>query len=153
MFFRLLQWLAAATLFALMAVVSVDVIGRYLFNKPLPAGYELVQALMGLLVFATLPLVSRNNDHIALGLLEQRFSGAADRLRRVLVHLFSACVLGFVTWRLWMHAGKLVAGRDVTPVLEMPLAPIAWFMTGAAALATVLLLALALKCLSPRLRS
>jgi len=150
---RLLQWLAAATLFALMAVVSVDVIGRYLFNKPLPAGYELVQALMGLLVFATLPLVSRNNGHIALGLLEHRFSGAADRLRRFSVHLFSACVLGFVTWRLWVHAGKLGAGRDVTPVLQMPLAPIAWFMTAAAALSTVLLLALALKCLSPRSHS
>jgi TRAP-type transport system small permease protein len=144
--FRLLQGVAAGTLFALMAVVSVDVIGRYLFNKPLPAGYEMVQALMGLLVFVTLPLLSRNNDHIALGLIESRFSGRADRLRRAFVHLFSAAVLGFVTWRLGVHAGKLAAGRDVTPVLQMPLAPIAWFMTAAAAAATVLLVLLALRC-------
>ena len=153
MLFRLLQWLAAATLFALMGVVSVDVIGRYLFNKPLPAGYEMVQALMGLLVFVTLPLVSRNNDHIALGLLEKRFSGRLDLLRRALVHLFSAAVLGFVTWRLAVHAGKLAAGRDVTPVLQMPLAPMAWFMTAAAFAATVLLLVLAFKCFSQRRRS
>lgn len=153
MLFRPLQWLAAATLFTLMAVVSVDVIGRYLFNKPLPAGYELVQALMGVLVFATLPLVSRSNDHIALGLLEQHFSGRADRLRRAFIHFFSAAVLAFVTWRLWVHAGKLGAGRDVTPVLQMPLAPIAWFMTASAALSTVLLIVLAFKCFLPRSRS
>jgi TRAP-type transport system small permease protein len=151
--FRLLQWIAGTTLFALMMVVAVDVAGRYLFNHPLPAGYEMVQALMGLLVFVTLPLVSRNNDHISLGLLDHFFSGRADRLRRALVHLFSAAVLGFITWRLAVHAGKLVAGRDVTPVLQMPLAPIAWFMTAAAALSTVLLLLLAFKCFSPRSRS
>ncbi len=153
MFFRLLQWLAAATLFALMAVVSIDVIGRYVINRPLPAGYEMVQALMGLLVFITLPLVSRNNDHIALGLLDKLFSGGADRARRALVHLFSAAVLGFITWRLWVHAGKLAVGRDVTPVLHMPLSPIAWLMTAAAAVSTVLLLALAFECFSPQRRS
>lgn len=153
MFFRLLQWLAAATLFALMAVVSIDVIGRYVINRPLPAGYEMVQALMGLLVFVTLPLVSRNNDHIALGLLDRFFSGAADRVRRGLVHLFSAAVLGFITWRLWVHAGKLAAGHDVTPVLQLPLSPMAWLMTAAAAVSAILLLALAFECFSPQRRS
>jgi TRAP-type transport system small permease protein len=153
LFFRLLQWLAAATLFALMAVVSIDVIGRYVINRPLPAGYEMVQALMGLLVFVTLPLVSRNNDHIALGLLDKLFSGAADRIRRALVHLFSAAVLGFITWRLWVHAGKLAAGHDVTPVLQLPLSPMAWLMTAAAAVSTVLLLVLAFQCFSPLRRS
>jgi TRAP-type transport system small permease protein len=153
LFFRLLQWLAAATLFALMAVVSIDVIGRYVINRPLPAGYEMVQALMGLLVFVTLPLVSRNNDHISLGLLDKFFSGRADRVRRALVHLFSAAVLGFITWRLWVHAGKLAAGHDVTPVLQLPLSPMAWLMTVAAAVSTVLLLALAYQCFSPQRRS
>jgi TRAP-type C4-dicarboxylate transport system permease small subunit len=153
LFFRLLQWLAAATLFALMAIVSIDVIGRYVINRPLPAGYEMVQALMGLLVFTALPLVSRNNDHIALGLLDKLFSGGADRARRALVHLFSAAVLGFIMWRLWVHAGKLATGHDVTPVLHLPLAPMAWFMTAAAAVSTVLLIALALECFSPQRRS
>ena len=140
-------------MFALMAVVSIDVIGRYVINRPLPAGYEMVQALMGLLVFITLPLVSRNNDHIALGLLDNLFTGRADRARRALVHLFSATVLGFITWRLWVHAGKLAAGRDVTPVLQMPLSPMAWFMTATAAVSTLLLLALAFECFSPQRRS
>lgn len=148
--FRFLQWVAGTTLFALMAVVALDVAGRYLFNKPLPAGYEMVQGLMGVLVFATLPLVSRHNEHIALGLFEQSFPRGIDTVRRAFVHLFSAAVLGFITWRLWVHAGKLAEGRDVTPVLHMPLAPIAWFMAAAAALSTVLLLVLAIKCFSQR---
>ncbi len=151
--FRALRWLAGTTLFVLMMVVTVDVCGRYLFNRPLPAGYELVQALMGMLLFITLPLVSRHNDHIALGLFVDAFKGRADRLRRFVVHLFSAGAMGFVAWRLGVHAAKLAAGRDATPVLQMPLAPLAWFMTVAAALAAVLLLSLAFKCFSPAPRS
>ena len=151
--FRALRWLAGTTLFVLMMVVTVDVCGRYLFNRPLPAGYELVQALMGVLLFITLPLVSRNNDHIALGLFVDAFTGRADRLRRFLVHLFSAGAMAFIAWRLGVHAAKLAAGRDVTPVLQMPLAPLAWLMTVAAALAALLLLLLAFKCFSPAPRS
>ena len=151
--FRALRWLAGITLFTLMMVVAVDVCGRYLFNRPLPAGYEMVQALMGVLLFVTLPLVSRNNEHIALGLFVDAFKGGTDRLRRFFVHLFSAGVLAFVAWRLGAHAAKLAAGRDVTPVLQMPLAPLAWFMTAAAVVAALLLLLLAFKCFSPASRS
>ena len=148
-----MQWLAAATLFALMAVVTVDVTGRYLFNRPLPAGYEMVQALMGLLVFTTLPLLSRTNDQIALGLIEHWFSGQADRWRRATVHLLSAGVLGFLAWRLGVHAQKLASTQDVTPVLQLPLAPMAWFMTAAAAVSAVLVLLHAFRCFSPARRS
>jgi len=148
-----MQWVAAATLFALMAVVTVDVTGRYLFNRPLPAGYEMVQALMGFLVFTTLPLLSRTNDQISLGLIEHRFSGAVDRWRRGVVQLLSAAVLAFLAWRLGVHAHKLALAQDVTPVLQLPLAPMAWFMTAAAAVSTVLVLLHAFRCFSPQRRS
>ena len=147
---RLLQWLAAATLFALMAVVSVDVVGRYLFNRPLPAGYELVQVLMGLMVFTALPLISRQNDQITIGLLDHLFKGSAERWRLAFVNGFSAIVLGFLTWRLWMRVGQIAANRDVTPVLGFPLAPLGYVMVALAALSVVLLMLLTFRCLSRR---
>jgi TRAP-type C4-dicarboxylate transport system permease small subunit len=142
---RVLEWLAGATLFALMLVVSVDVTGRYLFNRPLSAGYEMVQVLMGVLVFTALPLVSRTNEHLSLGLLDHRFRGRANRLRLAFVNAVSAGVLGFLTWRLWAHAGKLAANRDATPVLGFPLAPVAYFMVVLSAVSVVLLVVLAFK--------
>ena len=148
MLFRLLQWLAAATLFALMAVVSVDVVGRYLFSRPLPAGYEMVQVLMGVMVFTALPLISRNNDQITIGLLDHLFRGAGERWRLACVNAFSAGALGFMTWRMWVRAGQLAAARDVTPVLGFPLAPLAYLMVALAALSVVLLVLLTCRCLS-----
>lgn len=145
--FHGLELAVGAIMFALMAVVTVDVTGRYVFNQPLTAGYEMVQMLMGLLAFAALPLISRQNDHITLGLLDHLYRGVADRLRRAFAHGFSAAMLGFLTWRLWVHAGKLAAAGDSTAVLQFPLAPLAYFMAAAGALSAALLAALAVRTL------
>ncbi len=142
-----LEWVAAADLFALMLLVTTDVAGRYLFNKPLPAGYEMIQVLMGVLAFSSLPLISRSNEHIALGLFDHLFTGRVSRVRLFLVHAFSAAVLGFMTWRLWVNAGKLLANHDATAVLQVPLAPICYFMTVMSAIAVVALLLLAVRAL------
>ena len=142
-----LEWVAAADLFALMLLVATDVTGRYLFNKPLHAGYEMIQLLMGVLAFASLPLVSRSNEHIALGLFDHLFSGRVNRARLFLVHAFSGAVLGFMTWRLWVNAGKLLANHDATAVLQIPLAPICYFMTAMSALAVFALFLLAVRAL------
>lgn len=134
---------AAATLFAMMLVVALDVSGRYLFNRPLPAGYELVQVLMGVLVFSALPLVSRHNEHITVGLLDHLFKGRAHRVRLVCVHVCSAVVLAFLGWRLAVNTGKLAARGDATAVLQLPLAPIGWMAVALTAVSTVSLLVLA----------
>ena len=145
--YRPLEWLTAADLFALMLLVTADVTGRYLFNKPLPAGYEMIQVLMGVLAFSSLPLISRSNEHIALGLFDHLFSGRVNRARLFLVHAFSGAVLGFMTWRLWVNAGKLLANHDATAVLQVPLAPICYFMTAMSALAVFALFLLAVRAL------
>ena len=142
-----LEWVAAADLFALMLLTTTDVAGRYLFNKPLPAGYEMIQVLMGVLAFSSLPLISRSNEHIALGLFDHLFTGRVNRARLFLVHAFSGTVLGFMTWRLWVNAGKLLANRDTTAVLQVPLAPICYFMTAMSALAVFALFLLAVRAL------
>ncbi len=146
--YRLLAWLAAADLFVLMMTITVDVAGRYLFNKPLPAGYELVQVLMAVLVFTSLPLLCRTNEHITVDLLHHLFTGRAHRLRLAFVHAFSAAVLGFIDWRLWANTRKLAANGDATAVLNLPLAPIGYVATVLTAISVLALLVLALRTLS-----
>jgi TRAP-type C4-dicarboxylate transport system permease small subunit len=143
--YRLPEAVAAADLMLLMLLVAADVTGRYLFNKPISGGYELVQLLMGVLVFSALPVISRTNDHITIGLLDPYFKGLADRVRRVFVNLFSAAALSFLAWRLAVHSGKLAANGDTTPVLALPLAPIGWFMTVLAVLSVASLLVLTVR--------
>lgn len=145
--YRPLTWAAAAVLFALMLTVSADVAGRYLFNKPLPAGYEVVQVQMGLLAFTTLPLLCRTNEHMALGLLDHLFSGWVNRVRLFCIHLFSSAGLGFIAWRIGVHAARLGEINEGTPVLNFPLAPLGYFMAGMSSLGAIALAVLAFRSL------
>ena len=47
---------ASAILFAMMTLAFVDVWGRYLLRKPVFGGYEVTEFMMGVLIFASLPL-------------------------------------------------------------------------------------------------
>ena len=51
---RVLGAAAAVLLFCLMAVTTVDVIGRYIFNFPLRGGFEITELLLLTLIFAGL---------------------------------------------------------------------------------------------------
>src|SRR3546814_2116480 len=55
---------AATILFCLMVCTFVDVVGRYVFNSPLPGALELTEIMMASLIFTILPVVSARSDHI-----------------------------------------------------------------------------------------
>lgn len=143
--YRQLEKLVAVEMFTLMLTVSVDVGGRYLINKPLPAGYELIQVQMGLVAFTAIPLLSRNNEHIALGLFDHWFKGWAAKVQRCLIHLFSGAGMAFIGSRIWVYAAQLGSMDERTPVLGFPLAPLGQFMALMAGASAVLLVFLALR--------
>ena len=131
---------AALMLFVLMALTFVDVIGRDVFNYPVPGGFEITELVMAAMIFAALPVVSRHEEHVVVDLLDTVLPAAAVPLRQVLVSLFGAVVLAVVAWRNWIEATSLVGYGEVTEFLHIPLAPIVYLMSVMSAIAALALL-------------
>lgn len=129
--------IAAAILFAMMAVTFVDVAGRYLFNSPLPGGYEFTQLLMLSMVFAGLPTVTRRGDHITVGLFAGAFRGRIRAIRDSVIALLVAVASGYLAWRLYLLGGRFELFGDTTATLRIRLAPIAYAGAGAMAFAAL----------------
>ena len=72
--------LAAAALFAIMALTFFDVGGRKLLSNSIPGSLELTELLMVVVIFAALPLVSLAGEHVVFDSLDSRIS---PLLRRV----------------------------------------------------------------------
>ena len=53
-----------------MAITTVDVIGRYMFNWPLRGAFEITELLLLMLIFAGLPLVSQADEHVTLDFID-----------------------------------------------------------------------------------
>ena len=111
-----------------MMVTVVDVAGRYFFNRPLPAGFELTEYLMGVLVFLALPLVSATGDHVRISLLDSRFGERARLLRDRVTGVLAGLVCMVIAWPLGTLATRMASYGDGTQTLGIPLAPLAFFM-------------------------
>ncbi|MDP2087371.1 MAG: TRAP transporter small permease [Gemmobacter sp.] len=142
---RVLEGVISLALIAMAAVTVIDVAGRYLFNAPLQGGYEISELMMGLTVFAALPLATRAESHLAIGLMTDRLHGRARRVHRIVILLSTVAALAFIAWRMGVQAQILHRSEAATGSLQLPLWPLAGVMAGLAWLATVVAVVLVLR--------
>nr|WP_255703060.1 TRAP transporter small permease [Roseivivax sp. GX 12232] len=130
-------------LLALVGVILVDVVGRS-FGAPLFGSQDLITMGMALLVFGGMALCDREGGHIAVDLLEPRYSPALNRA----IDIFTA-VLGCVIFV--MIALTVIEAARLSQMLNMSTnllrLPRAWFQWGLALMSLVAALGLAVRAL------
>ena len=119
-----LKFALALALFAMAAITFVDVIGRYVFNAPIPGTFEIVGLMLGVVMFTALPLVSRERSHITVDLFDAFIRGRMRRLRQFLVLAGSAAVVGFLAERLIATAIDEYRSDYVTEYFGVTRAPL-----------------------------
>ena len=119
---------AAAVLLAMMLVTAVDVIGRYLFNKPLAGGFELTEMMLAALIYFGLPLVSKRREHIVIDTFDAFMSRSAKRVLDVVADVVCFLTLSGVGFLIFRRAARVAEYGDTTSVLKLPLAPLAYAM-------------------------
>jgi len=137
-------WIAAALVFAMMALTVADVAGRYLFNSPVHGAFELTQAMLALTIFSGLPLVSWHGGHVTIVLTDRWFSPALARLRDRLLATVCALVATIMAWRLWLLAGRQAEYGDRFELIGVTHATISYPMSAMAGLCALALLSRAL---------
>jgi len=147
---RALSWSMALLLFAMMAVTTIDVLGRYLFSSPIPGGYEMVQFMMALVVFCSLPITTRQDSHLTVSIISGNLKGGTARMHRLFVLLVSLAGTIVIAWRTWDQGAILTQSKQVSNLLEWPLGPIAYAMAVFAWLTVAILVAMIIAALCGR---
>ncbi len=124
---KLLGPVVGLTLFSMMVITFIDVIGRYVFNAPLPGGMEITEYLMASVIFLGLPLLSAEQGHVTVDLFDRFLSAKIKLLEAILVNILSFVLMSVLSWRLWLRAGETTEYGDVTAFLELPLGPLVYF--------------------------
>jgi len=125
---RALGVTSAVVLFAMMLVTAIDVAGRYVFNKPIPGGFELTEILLAALIYCGLPLVSARREHIVIDTFDPLFSLPVKRGLDMIAEVVCAAALAGVGWLIFLRANRIVEYGDTTSVLKLPLAPVVYLM-------------------------
>jgi TRAP-type C4-dicarboxylate transport system permease small subunit len=129
-------------MFAMMMLTVADVTTRALFNKPVPGSFEISTYLLAILVFASLPLVTWDEQHVKVNLFDHLVPDALKLPLDAVLSLISTVVVAVITYRLWIQGDLMARGQAVTGFLEWPIAPVPYFMSVMSAITTLTLVVL-----------
>jgi len=131
---NLLRIVSGALLSGLMLLTAVDVIMRYALNSPIRGSFEIAELLVALLMFSGVPLVSFNNQHVCIDLLDRLFSPWVSRLVDLCASLICVAIFAFMGLLLLRKISLMTMTGDVTSALNIPILPFVSVMFGFALL-------------------
>lgn len=131
---------AALTLFSMMLITFVDVVGRTFLSQTLPGGFELTELMLAALIFLALPLVTIENAHVEVDLMDSFVPQRLRKLQNIFIRLVNLTALGVLSWMMLKLTLRLHSYEDTTAILEVPLYWLTAIMTLTCALSTLSLL-------------
>ena len=126
---------ASTILLLMMALTVVDVVARYVFNRPLRGAFEVTELMLLVLIFAGLPLVSFSDEHAVMDFVDRLLGLRGQRRLERAVQVLNAAFMFLLTWLVWKKADRIWAYRDATDVLRIVYGPFVYFMAVTLALA------------------
>src|SRR5690606_30654588 len=86
------QFISNIFLIFIMSIITFDVLGRNLLNKPLKGTYEMTELGAALLVFFALAITHRKDDHITIDFFVERFSEKVRNIINGIVEIVIAVI-------------------------------------------------------------
>ncbi len=141
-FIRYLK-IASGTFMALLLLVTVvDVVGRYAFNKPVPGGFEIIEFILGLLIFTAFPVISFERSHITVSLFDSFMSKTIMRLRDGAVLLGSIGVVLMISWLMFLSGVDMYQSGYVSRYMDFPMAPVVFLIAALGGMTSLILISM-----------
>lgn len=126
---KLCSLLCALALFAIMTLTFFDVGGRKLMSRSITGSLELTELLMVVVIFASLPLVSRRGEHVVFDSLDSVWPAWFLRLQGVLVNLLCGSLMLGLMWLMWKTGVQFTETGETTAQLHILKAPFIYGMS------------------------
>jgi tripartite ATP-independent transporter DctM subunit len=101
-------------------LITLDVVLRYFFNRPIPGSYELVEFMMVVLVYLGLAHTQIEKDHISIKLLTNKLSRETVAIMSSATYLLCLGIFALITWRCTVEALALQVEGTASGVLFIP---------------------------------
>jgi TRAP-type C4-dicarboxylate transport system permease small subunit len=128
LFSSTLAYLGAGSLFILMCLTAADVLGRYVFNKPITGTFELTEFMVLILIFSFLANAQAKKAHVTVDLILSHFPKTFRDYVEVFNHIMSLALMILIAWIGALRALELKEVAEASPNLGIPIYPFAFFL-------------------------
>jgi TRAP-type C4-dicarboxylate transport system permease small subunit len=116
-----LRYVCMGLLFFMMALGTCDVMGRYLFNRPILGTFEIFEILLPGIVLLGLGYTQGNNAHVRVEILISRLSFRKQTILNLVTNGLALFISTLILWRGWvLSTGYWRMGRTI-PTIEVPM--------------------------------
>ena len=134
-----LNWVACASLAAMVTLVLIDICGNKFFKVPLTGGIELVSLLSVVAISFAIAQTQVAHGHIEVEMLVRKLPRTSQKVISTVVHCFSICLFLILTWQSYTYGLALQSSGEVSMTVRIPYYPFVWGL-GLCGLVVVLVL-------------
>ena len=128
-------------LFALMCMITAEVLMRKILNSSILGYLELTELMMVLIVFCSLAFCEANDGHIKIDLIMSKLSPRAQAIFKFITQCICFILFTLMSWALFRYARLMKESGEVSVDLSIPIYPFVYSAAvGCGLLALVLLL-------------
>ncbi len=98
--------ISSVATFLMMLVVVANIVGRYLFNRPLTGTLEFTESLLVIIIFLSIALTQYDGGHIRVNILTRRLPKRAARGFTVLAMLAGCAFFTWCAYAAWIFAAQ-----------------------------------------------
>jgi TRAP-type C4-dicarboxylate transport system permease small subunit len=123
-----LSYVGAFSLFTMMCLTTLDVVGRYILNRPITGVFELTEYLVLILIFSFIAYTQSQKGHVAVDLLLPVLPAKLRKMIDVANHLVCLALMGLITWMGVEKALELRTVGEASPNLHIPAYPFVFYL-------------------------
>ena len=112
-----------AAIFILLALTVGDVLGRYIFTKPIPGTFELSKILFALSVFFSFSVSQYRGENLGITILYDKFPEKVRSILDLFSALLSIAMFTIAFTQTIKYAARMKAANSITSVLRWPMYP------------------------------
>jgi len=118
-----LKSIAMGILVLMMFLTAMDVIFRYVFNRPITGSYELIEFMMAILVSFGIAYCAVMGGHVSVDLVVARFSEKTQAIIESITSLLSLGLFILITWQNVLYIKENFHSKLESAVLFIPAYP------------------------------
>lgn len=117
---RIMAEISGWVMFSAMALVTLNVILRTFFNRPVLGTLEWVEILTSVTISFGLAYCAYTGSHIAIDFIVEKIKHKPKKIISVIYTFLSTVFMSGVTLSIFDYAGKLAKSGQVSPTTKIP---------------------------------
>lgn len=118
----------AASIALMMFITAVDVVLRYIFNKPLKGSFEITQYLMIISIGMTLAYCAMKDSHVNVDLFVSKLPCHAQTVIHGIIAISGCFFLCLIAWQTAFQAETIRKTGSYSTLLHIPVFPFIWVL-------------------------